>query len=75
MSAATLQQIDVQVRRVTGGWAAQCGQKKATSFRSALVAARAAAAAYFATGEARVTITVDGPCITASLKPATGGAA
>jgi sarcosine oxidase gamma subunit len=73
--APALPRIDVQFRRVPGGFAATCGTKTATSFRSALYAARAAAAAFFGVSEGRIEIEVEGPCITASVKPATGGAA
>ena len=67
--------IDVQLRRHAGSVIAQIGTHTVARDHSALGAVRACAAKHYGVPESRIHIDIDGPCITASLKPLTGGAA
>jgi len=64
--------IDVQVVKLAGGFFAQCGAHQGQDNRSALAAARKAAAGYYGVPETRIELDVESGFIVASLK---GGAA
>lgn len=67
--------IDVQLRRHAGSVIAQIGTHTVARDNSALGAVRACAARHYGVPESRIDIEIDGPCITASLKPASAGGA